>query len=194
MAATPVQTDDRELTPKERRNVIAVTDVLKYWNTQDVEGILNFYHDDITWENVALEETYRGKDEVRSYLTMLFSAIPDLSFEVIRKSVRDDVVSERWILSGTHLGTFLGIPPTGRSLEIQGIGIVTMNDGKFLHDSYLMDAAAGLRQMGLLPPLSANDAPVMRAALWAIVHRKTVAAAAGVLTAFAVLVRLARSR
>lgn len=190
MIADAISEDNRTLTPAEERNLRAVTDVLQYWNTQDIEGMLAFYDDDITWTNVALEETYRGKDEVRAFLRMLFTAIPDLNFEVTHKFVRDNQVAERWTIRGTHLGPFMGIPATSKPLEIPGIGMVQMRDGKFVNDWYLLDASAGLRQMGLLPPLSANDTPVMKAALWAAVHRKMVGAGVGAVAVGAVVARI----
>lgn len=165
--------------PTEERNLRAVTEVLQYWNVQDVEGILSFYDDDIRWTNVALEEVYEGKQAVREFLHRLIVAFPDLTFDVNEKFARDDNVSERWVIRGTHLGPFMGIPPTGRSVEIVGISMVRMRDGKFLSDWYLFDAARTLRQMGLMPPISATDTPIMRSALWAAVHRKAVAGVVG---------------
>ena len=54
------------LTETEERNLRAVTDVLDSWNEQDVEGVLTFYDDEIVWRNVAMEETYNGKGEVKT--------------------------------------------------------------------------------------------------------------------------------
>jgi steroid delta-isomerase-like uncharacterized protein len=177
VADADIETDPAH-TPAEERNLRAVTDVLHFWNTHDVDGILNFYNDDIVWTNVALEEVYTGKQEVRAFINRLLTAFPDLSFEVVDKFARDDNVSERWYIRGTHLGPFIGIPPTGKRLEIPGISMVRMRDARFLSDWFIMDAAAGMRQMGLLPPLSATDLPVVRAALWDAVNRAVVARAA----------------
>ncbi|MDQ3549875.1 MAG: ester cyclase [Chloroflexota bacterium] len=177
------------LTPTEERNLRAVSDVLHYWNTQDVEGILAYYDEDIRWTNVALEEVYAGKDEVRAFINRLLTAFPDLSFEVTEKFARDDNISERWYIRGTHQGPFMGIPATGKRVEIPGISMVKMRGGKFLSDWYLFDASGGLRQMGLLPPLSASETPIMRAALWAAVHRKLVGAGLGAFALIALVVR-----
>ncbi len=189
MTANAQTQDDYRLTPTEERNLQAVTDVLQYWNAQDVEGILKYYNDDIRWTNVALEEVYSGKDEVRTFINRLLVAFPDLNFEVTEKFARDDNISERWYIRGTHQGPFMGIPATGKQVEIPGISMVRMRDGKFLSDWYLFDASGGLRQMGLLPPLSASETPVMRAALWAAVHRKVVGAGIGAVAIGAVVAR-----
>jgi steroid delta-isomerase-like uncharacterized protein len=152
----------RELTETELRNLRTVTDVLQYWNRQDLEGVLNYYDDSITWLNIAMEETYRGKSEVRVFLRKLFTAFPDLNFEVTYKIARADNVAEQWFIRGTHRGTFMGIPPTGRPVEIPGMSMAELRDGKFVSDHFYFDALGVLRDMALMPPLSVSETLVGR--------------------------------
>ncbi|HET9017565.1 MAG TPA: ester cyclase [Thermomicrobiaceae bacterium] len=175
-----------DLTETEERNLRAVSEVLPFWNSHDVAGVLTFYDPDITWHNVALEETYRGQAEVGAFLDRLFVAFPDLDFTVSEKIARDDRVSERWTIRGTHLGPFMGIPPTGRPIEIPGMSMVHLRDGRFLEDRFYFDASGVLRQMGLLPSLAASQTRVARAALWVAVNRVPAALALGVVLAGAV--------
>ena len=72
--------------------------------------MLAYYDESITWLNIAMEETYRGKAEVRVFLRKLFAAFPDLNFEVTYKIARGDNVAEQWFIRGTHLGTLHGHP------------------------------------------------------------------------------------
>ena len=156
----------RELTDVEQRNLRSVTDVLQYWNVQDVEGVLAYYDDSITWRNVVQEETYRGKGEVRVFLRKLFTAFPDLNFEVTYKIAREHNVAEQWFIRGTHLGSFFGIPPTGRKVEIPGMSMAELRDGKFVSDHFYFDSLGVLRQMALMPPLSITESPVGQVSLW----------------------------
>ena len=154
-----------ELSETEQRNLRSVSDVLQYWNRQDLEGVLNYYDDSITWLNIAMEETYRGKHEVRIFLRKLFSAFPDLNFEVTYKIARGNNVAEQWFIRGTHGGTFMGIPPTGRRVEIPGMSMAELRDGKFVSDHFYFDALGVLRNMALMPPLSVSETLAGRAAL-----------------------------
>ena len=176
MSAPPVTT---ALTETEQRNLRAVADVLPYWNHGDIEGIVAFYDDEITWKNVGLEETYEGKAGVREFLTRLFTAIPDLTFDVQHKIACGDNVAEQWTVSGTHLGTFMGIPATGRSIEIRALSMVTLRDGKFLRDEFYWDTGAVMRQMGLMPPLSATQGAAGRGFLWLAVKSLNVLTGGG---------------
>jgi steroid delta-isomerase-like uncharacterized protein len=155
----------RDLTETELRNLRTVSDVLAFWNRQDVEGVLAFYDDSITWLNVAMEETYRGKNEVRGFLRRLFVAFPDLNFEVTYKIARGDNVAEQWFIRGTHQGVFMGIPPTGRRVEIPGMSMAELRDARFVSDHFYFDALGVLRDMALMPPLSISETLLGRGAL-----------------------------
>jgi steroid delta-isomerase-like uncharacterized protein len=167
------------LTDTEQRNLQVVADVLHFWNTGDIDGIVAFYDDEIVWTNVGLEEVYRGKGEVRGFLTRLFTAIPDLEFSVHKKIASGDNISEQWTVQGTHLGTFMGIPATGRRLEIRALSMVTMRDGKFLRDEFYWDTGAVMRQMGLMPSLALSQGALARGFLWATVKSLNVISAGG---------------
>jgi steroid delta-isomerase-like uncharacterized protein len=150
------------LSETELANLRTVTEVLQYWNRQDIEGVLAYYDESITWLNVAMEETYRGKNEVRVFLRKLFGAFPDLNFEVTYKIARGDNVAEQWFIRGTHLGTFMGIPPTGRPVEIPGMSMAELRNAKFVGDHFYFDALGVLRDMALMPPLSVSETLVGR--------------------------------
>ena len=153
------------LSATEQRNLRSVTDVLQYWNRQDLEGVLAYYDDSITWLNIAMEETYRGKSEVRVFLRKLFVAFPDLNFEVTYKIARGDNVAEQWFIRGTHLGTFMGIPATRRRVEIPGMSMAELREGKFVSDHFYFDALGVLRDMALMPPLSVSESALGKGAL-----------------------------
>lgn len=155
----------RDLSETELRNLRSVTDVLQYWNRQDLEGVLAYYDESITWLNIALEETYKGKNEVRGFLRKLFTAFPDLNFEVTYKIARGDNVAEQWFIRGTHLGTFMGIPPTARRVEIPGMSMAGLREGRFVSDHFYFDALGVLRDMALMPPLSVSETLIGRGAL-----------------------------
>jgi steroid delta-isomerase-like uncharacterized protein len=153
------------LNETELANLRTVTDVLQYWNRQDIEGVLAYYDESITWLNIAMEETYHGKHEVRGFLRRLFAAFPDLNFEVTYKIARGDNVAEQWFIRGTHLGTFMGIPPTGRRVEIPGMSMAELRQAKFVSDHFYFDALGVLRDMALMPPLSVSETLLGRGAL-----------------------------
>src|SRR3954451_14267166 len=158
------------LTAAEERNLRVFTTVHPYWNAGDVDGVLAFYDDEIRWTNMALDEVYEGKAAVGEVLSKLFRAIPDLVFTAEDEIIRGDSVAGKWTISGTHRGTLFGLPATGRPIEIRGVSMLQMRDGKFLRDDFFFDTGSVLRQVGLMPSLAKTQGRVGRAGLWMAVR------------------------
>jgi steroid delta-isomerase-like uncharacterized protein len=58
-----------------------------------------------------------------------------------------DTVVENWIFQGTHTGEFLGVPATGKQLQVRGIEIWRLADGKIVERWGVVDAAGVMEQL-----------------------------------------------
>ena len=73
-----------------------------------------------------------------------------------RLGVADEVIAEgdrvvlRCTLTGTHLGEFVGIPPTGRKIAVTEIHIYRMEDGKAVEHRVGRDDLGAMRQLGVI--------------------------------------------
>jgi steroid delta-isomerase-like uncharacterized protein len=80
-------------------------------------------------------------------------AFPDL------RSTADDIVAQgdrvacRWTLRGTQRGAYLGIPPTGRTVAIAGMGFARVADGKVVEHWGVVDLLGLMQQLGAVPPM-----------------------------------------
>lgn len=59
-----------------------------------------------------------GPEEMKSTVQMVTAAFPDNRHEVEEVVALDEKVVLRCTLTGTHEGPFMGIPPTGRKIEV----------------------------------------------------------------------------
>jgi steroid delta-isomerase-like uncharacterized protein len=58
-------------------------------------------------------------------------AFPDLKMSVILMTAESDLVTAVWVFRGTHTGSgYDGLPPTGVKLELRGITVWRIVDGK----------------------------------------------------------------
>jgi hypothetical protein len=73
----------------------------------------------------------------------------------------------------------MSIPATGRKLEIRGVSMLTLRDGKFLRDDFYFDSAGMMRQTGLLPSLAATQGRPGRAVLGLVVRSLNVLTRSG---------------
>jgi predicted ester cyclase len=77
---------------------------------------------------------------------------PDAHVELVAVIEEGDMVSFRLEGSGTHLGPFLGVSPTGKTLRIRGIHHVRLRDGRIIEHWQGPDILAMLVDMGSFPP------------------------------------------
>jgi steroid delta-isomerase-like uncharacterized protein len=80
------------------------------------------------------------------------TAFPDLSCTVEDEIREGDKFAAHWTMRGTHKGSFLGNPSTGRSIVVQGIIFARTADGRIVEDWILVDQLGVLQQLGLVPP------------------------------------------
>jgi steroid delta-isomerase-like uncharacterized protein len=74
----------------------------------------------------------RGAEGAMAFIPTLRAAFPDFQFRVLDQIAEGDRVATRWKLSGAHEGTFQGVPPSGKRVEMTGITIFRLADGKLI--------------------------------------------------------------
>jgi predicted ester cyclase len=68
----------------------------------------------------------------KMFSEILRPALPDMKVEIHDQIAEGDKVVTRKDITGTHLGSFLGVPATGRRVTISVIDIVRLRDGQYL--------------------------------------------------------------
>ena len=107
----------------------------------------------------ANPERLGGVEGARAFVAMLHGGLSDLRYVIEDLIGEGDRVVYRWSLRGTHTGPFMGVPPTGKSLELAGIDIFRLLDGKIIESWVVADASGLLRQLGAGAPAAAAPPP-----------------------------------
>lgn len=94
----------------------------------------------------------RGPEGFKHTARWLRDAFPDLHATLQEIVAEDDLVFGRIILRGTHLGEFMGAPPTGRSFAVQHMHLYRVANGKLAEHWACRDDVGQLTQLGLAPP------------------------------------------
>ena len=90
-----------------------------------------------------------GPKGFREIFSMYATAFPDMHFTINELIAENDKVVTRWTVRGTHRGDFVGIAPTGKSVDITGIAIATLTDGKVVEEFESFDETSMFRQLGV---------------------------------------------
>ena len=83
------------------------------------------------------------------FLGVFLQGFPDLHLEVLASSADERMVAQRILFTGTHTGSFRGLPPTNRRVHFSGLEINRMVDGKVAEHWLHMDAVTLFEQLGL---------------------------------------------
>lgn len=72
----------------------------------------------------------KGADAAKGFIGGFIEGIPDANYEVVDTFVNENKVITRWVCTGTQTGNFFGSEPTGKSIDVTGITIFEVIDGK----------------------------------------------------------------
>jgi steroid delta-isomerase-like uncharacterized protein len=92
-----------------------------------------------------------GVEAFKGYASYLRGAFPDIEIDDEDNIAQGDRVGMRWTMRGTHDGDFWGMPGTGKRVEVTGMDIFRIADGR-IQDAWIeTDYMTLLRQIGMIP-------------------------------------------
>jgi steroid delta-isomerase-like uncharacterized protein len=118
------------------------------------KGLFNRANDLVKEDFVELDPLpgqQQGREGLKAVAQALRSAFPDMHWTVNEMVAEGEKVVTRFVWTGTHRGTFLGIPSTGRSVEVKGVVIDRLENGKMAASRILMDTMGLMQQLGVIP-------------------------------------------
>ena len=95
-----------------------------------------------------------SKADLIAYFHALWDAFPDFRFELLDLVEEGDTAAARWRMTGTFAGpgSFQGFAPNGARIDVQGVDVVTLRDGKIVRNEAYTDGMTIARQLGMMPP------------------------------------------
>jgi steroid delta-isomerase-like uncharacterized protein len=124
--------------------------VVELWNTGNADIAARIYSDDCPRIDPNVPDGTRGGAAIARYVAEVRSAYPDFHLEVIDSLSQGDRLAVHWVVTGTHKGEFRGIPPTGKQIEISGVTLTRIKDGKLAEDRVYFDRMTMFEQLGVL--------------------------------------------
>ena len=91
------------------------------------------------------------REAFKGYVAGWRAGFPDIRCEVGDLIAEGDRVAWSVTARGTHSGEFMGIPPTGRTVDFDSLNIGQFRDGRGYRHKVLMDIPGMMAQLGLAP-------------------------------------------
>ena len=92
-----------------------------------------------------------GLEGVRQLVGMYRGAFPDLHLTIEDEITEGDRIVTRFTGRGTHRGSLMGIPPTGKRVTITAIDILRFENGRIAEHWGNQDLLGMMRQLGVIP-------------------------------------------
>jgi steroid delta-isomerase-like uncharacterized protein len=122
-------------------------------NTEEVQGRGNFgifeelFADDFI-DHTPQPNTSPNKEGVRKLYSYLRAAFPDFHAEIHWQVADGEIVTTYKTYHGTHQGTFLGVPATGRKIHFETVDAMRVHDGKITEHWGVANLLSLMQQIG----------------------------------------------
>jgi len=121
-------------------------------NNGDYSLLRELVHSDYLYRSPDTE--LRGPDALKNLFTAYRGGLADLKVSIDELVVSGDRVMIRTTLRGAHTGDLMGIPATGKQLEVRGMVLSRLQDGMIVEEWEILDMLGMFQQLGVvaLPP------------------------------------------
>ena len=116
-------------------------------NRQDLDSVIEL----MVPEYVDQPNHLRGEADVRRFYTKAFKSIPDFHATLEESIAEGDKVWVRSTITGTHLGEYRGIAPTGRKVKFTTVLMWRVINGKITgKECEVADLLNFYKQLGII--------------------------------------------
>ena len=92
-----------------------------------------------------------GREGAKAFVGMYLGAFPDTRITIEDIVAEGDRVVTRWSATGTHTGELMGIPATGKQINVTGLDINRISGGKSAEHWGQFDQMGLMQQLGVVP-------------------------------------------
>jgi steroid delta-isomerase-like uncharacterized protein len=119
-------------------------------NAHDARKFSELYALDATVDEYGLGEA-KGREAIAGGLQKAFDGFPDFKIGVSKVFVKNDVLAQEWVITGTHAGEFNGAKPTNKTIGVRVASVLTFTpEGLIKTERRYWDTSTLLSQLGLM--------------------------------------------
>lgn len=101
------------------------------------------------YEVTPTAEVHEGADAVLAFLLESHEGFPNFVLTIEKMHVADDAIIVETRFVGTHTGTWLGLPPTGREVDYMMCNVFEFEGTDLVCERLSFDALTILQQLGV---------------------------------------------
>lgn len=117
-------------------------------NTNDLSLLDSIMDPGLVMHDPTFSEPLEGLDVVKQFYVGTHSAFPDFHIEFDQVRVAGDLIVSEWTISGTQDGPLGELPPSGRAVQLSGVALSRVRNGRIVEDRVYLDRLALMEQLG----------------------------------------------
>lgn len=99
---------------------------------------------------IASPENLVGIDAFKAYYQNYLTGFSNIKFSIIDVFGQGEKIVKHWRFKGKHTGDFFGIPSTGKTVDVEGVTLVKMKNGRIAQEQDFLDSMVFMQQLGLM--------------------------------------------
>lgn len=123
----------------------------EFINTASEKLATDIIASDATFHVPGRPEPMRGPAGYLAIIGMMRGGFPDIQWTLEDMVVEGDKVAARFTMRGTHQGNFMGVPPTGKKIEVPAMNFYRLSNGQVVEEHGQPDLLGLLQQIDALP-------------------------------------------
>ena len=126
---------------------------MEIWNAGEEDLLNEFADDDLTVNYTHFEKTYNSISEYQTMLKQTHTFFPDLEITLKQIIPSDNKRSATisWEYRGTHEnGNLFGVESSGKNVTVQGMTVLTFQNGKVVEEKGIVDNLSLMMQLGAM--------------------------------------------
>ncbi len=92
-----------------------------------------------------------GREGVKALFRMARQAMPDMTITAEDIVAEGDRIAARAVMTGTQTGEFMGIPPSGKHVEMTVMDLIRIENGMYVEHWGVADMMGMMVQIGAIP-------------------------------------------
>ena len=133
------------------KNKLVMSRFVEFINTADEKLAQELISANAKFYAPGSPEPMQGPAGYLAIIGMMRSGFPDIQWTLEETIVEGDKVAARFMMRGTHRGSFFGVPPTGKSIAVQAMNFYRLSNGQFIEEYGMPDRMGLMQQIGGLP-------------------------------------------
>jgi len=98
------------------------------WSSQDIQSIVSFFSDDLSFEDLPLELKASNKQELTELLKLTFEGIPNFTMEIFEVHESDNFLVTKWKQSGNITVNGYGLDLKNHPYQVVTTSIIEFNE------------------------------------------------------------------